>query len=87
MFSELISEQSGTLHAFRPEDATEASDGDDSEEVEDDAAETEDEDETGTEPSDDEAERRRLEALEAARIARERDEEERLFGFGPRRDD
>ena len=47
----------------------------------------EDTDEPDEEPSDDEEEKRRQEALEAARIAREQDEEERLFGFGPRRDD
>ncbi|MBP5610700.1 MAG: hypothetical protein J6X72_05125, partial [Clostridia bacterium] len=44
-------------------------------------------DEPDEEPTDDEEEKRRQEALEAARIAREQDEEERLFGFGPRRDD
>ncbi|MBR4769884.1 MAG: hypothetical protein IK090_03025, partial [Clostridia bacterium] len=65
------------------------------EDAEEDEAEPEEtEEETEDEPEeaedagiDEDAERRRLEALEAARIAREQDEEERLFGFGPRRDD
>ena len=85
MISELIAEQGGPDVAFQPAPAAEP-EPEESEEPDLSDDETEEEPEEPEEDPD-EAERRRQEALEAARLAREQDEEERLFGFGPRRDD
>ena len=78
LLSDLLAEQGGADYASRP--AEEPEEDQETEPTEESTEEPEEE------PSDD-AEQRRLEALEAARIAREQDEEERLFGFGPGRDD
>ena len=88
MLSELIAEQGGPGYGFRPADVTEETGDPSAEEPAREPEEIEEEiEEEPEEATPDDAEQRRLEALEAARLAREQDEEERLFGFGPRRDD
>ena len=88
MLSELIAEQGGPGYGFGPADATGETGEPTAEEPAEAPEEIEEEiEEEPEEAAPDDTEQRRLEALEAARRAREQDEEERLFGFGPRHDD
>ena len=85
--SEEASGEGSADDLFAPFDLSPVEEDEESEEESDEAPEEVEEDTEEPEDTADADAEQRLEALEAARIAREQDEEERLFGFGPRRDD